>query len=109
MNAKSERRIAEIMESAYKCINNRPNKNKPKVKSVTAKANKDNANNKGYKHKRPVVVIRGDERFDFPSIAACAQSKFFRCSPNQIRKHAEGLPSGNLKVYYKDKLPEVLK
>ena len=68
------------------------------------------ANNSGYGYKRPIVVIRGKERIEFPSIRSAAHSELFKCTPKAIRSFAEKrTDAGDCEVYYKDQLPEGLR
>ena len=112
INSRSQTRIAEIMANAIEYIDTAPDYKIKKIKRnrLRTKEGDGRANNRGYGYKRPIVVIIGKERFEFPSINSCAHSQMFRCSTKQIRYFAEsGKPAGDRMVYYKDQLPEGLR
>ena len=111
INSRSQKRIAEIVEYYHQYNHNAPlTKKKVKRKKSDVKKCDGRSNNHGYGYRRPVVVIRGEERFEFRSINSCAKSKLFKCSPKTIRRFAENRAfAGDCMVYYKNQLPEGLK
>ena len=105
INSRSQKRIDEILEYYHQYIDAEITKKKVMCK----KKGDRRVNNSGYGYKRPIVVIRGKERIEFPSIRSAAHSQMFRCTPKAIRKFAEKrTDAGGCKVYYKDQLPEEL-
>ena len=107
INSRSQKRIDEILEYYYQYNDNA----ELTKKMVMCKKKGDRrANNSGYGYKRPIVVIRGKERIEFPSIRSAAHSELFKCTPKAIRSFAEKRANtGGCTVYYKDQLPEGLK
>ena len=106
INSRSQRRIDEIVEYYHQYNDNAGFKKKVMCK----KKGDRRVNNSGYGYKRPIVVIRGKERIEFPSIRSAAHSKMFRCTPKAIRNFAEKrADAGDCTVYYKDQLPEGLR
>ena len=107
INSRSQKRISEILEY-YHHYNDKAELTKKNVKRK--KKGDRRVNNSGYGYKRPIVVIRGKERIEFPSIRSAAHSELFKCTPKAIRSFAEKrADAGGCTVYYKDQLPEGLK
>ena len=106
INSRSQKRIDEILEYYHQYIDAELT-----TKKVVCKKKGDRrVNNSGYGYKRPIVVIRGKERIEFPSIRSAAHSQMFRCTPKAIRSFAEKrADAGGCAVYYKDQLPEELR
>ena len=106
INSRSQRRIERIVEYYHHY-----NDNAELTKKVKRNKKGDRrANNSGYGYKRPIVVIRGKERIEFPSIRSAAHSELFKCTPKAIRSFAEKrADAGGCAVYYKDQLPEGMK
>ena len=112
INSRSQNKIAEMITYAHQAIDTASDYKikKIKLRRLRTKEGDGRVNNRGYGYKRPIVVIIGKERFEFPSINAAAHSQMFRCSTKQIRYFAEsGKPAGDRMVYYKDQLPEGLR
>ena len=105
INKHSEKRIAQMVADAYKFVDNATPTCSQAVRQT--KRIDGRANNSGYGYRRPIVVIEGKKRFEFPSINSCAHSEKFRCNPKTIRRFAEsGEIFGNRRVFYKDREPE---
>lgn len=97
-----------MVADAHQYIDNLPDD--PKPTKITPRKADGRAKNKGCGYRRPIVVIRGEQCFEFPSINACANSQMFKCSPKTIRRFAEKRAvAGDCMVYYKDQLPEGLR
>ena len=107
INSRSQKRIDEILEYYHHYNDNAEITTK---KIMCKKKGDRRVNNSGYGYKRPIVVIRGKERIEFPSIRSAAHSQMFKCTPKAIRSFAEKrTDAGDCAVYYKDQLPEGLK
>ena len=107
MNATSQKRIDKMVAEAYQFLKNATPELSYYPEAKKAKQADGRANNSGYGYRRPIVVIEGKQRFEFPSINSCARSQMFRCNTKTIRRFAEsGEIFGNRRVFYKDQEPE---